>query len=210
MRRLVSTFALLFIVSGIGRAQLTIKPERLPDAAVDSNYYLELQPTGGTAPYRWNLRGSLPDGVAFDAPTGTLTGIPTRAGTYRFTVSLSDAAHAVAREYVLRVGAGQAIAIVWTRAPAVENGAITGEVELSNTGREAFDLTFIAVAVNEIGRATALGYQHFSLSPGKQRIPFAANLPRGTYVVHADAIGEIARTGTIRRARLQVQPLVIP
>lgn len=197
--------------SAFAYAQLSIAPASLPEATLGTNYYQELQATGGTGPYHWSIRGDLPPGISFDAPTGTLTGIADTPGNFRFTVVLTDSArHAASRTYHFRVGAGTTITIAWTSAPIVTGGGIAGEVEISNPGREVFDLTFIAVAVNEIGRATALGYQHFPLSPGKQKIAFSGNLPRGTYVVHADAIGEIARTGVIRRARLQVQPLVIP
>ncbi len=201
----------LFFFSALAYAQLSITPASLPEATVGANYYQELQAGGGTSPYHWSGFGDLPPGISFDAATGTLAGIADTPGNFRFTVVLTDSArHSVTRTYHFRVGAGTTISIAWTRAPVVANGGIAGEVEISNPGREAFDLTFIAVAVNEIGRATALGYQHFALSPGKQKIAFSGNLPRGTYVVHADAIGEIARTGIIRRARLQVQPLVIP
>ena len=201
----------LFFFSAVACAQLSIAPASLPDATLGANYYQELQSGGGTGPYHWSIRGDLPAGISFDAATGTLTGIADIPGNFRFTVVLTDSArHSATRTYQLRVGAGTTITIAWTRAPVVADGGIAGEVEIANPGREAFDLTFIAVAVNEIGRATALGYQHFSLSPGKQKIAFSGNLPRGTYVVHADAVGEIARSGIIRRARLQVQPLVIP
>lgn len=191
--------------------QLSVSPAALPEAYASENYYQEVQASGGTAPYSWTVRGKLPPGIIFDSPSGTLTGIPTEAGEYRFNIVVTDnERRTFDRTYVLRVSAGNSITIAWTRAPAVANNGIGGEVEITNPGRETYDLTFITVAVNEIGRATALGYQHFSLSPGKQRIPFSGNLPRGTYVVHADAVGEIARTRTIRRARLQTQPLVVP
>lgn len=201
---------LIALASSLASAQVTIAPERLPDAAVGANYYIELQASGGTAPYRWSMRGQLPAGVTLDTPSSTLTGIPEKAGSYRFTVFVRDAAgHEAERRYVLRVTSG-GLEIVWTKAPAVANGAISGEVEITNSGREAFDLTFVCVAVNEIGRATALGYQHFSIAHGKQKIPFGSTLPRGSYVVHADAVAEYTRTGAIQRARLQSGALAVP
>lgn len=211
MPRLKSALGLILFCSTLASAQFSFTPARLPDASAGTRYYQEFHATGGTAPYTWSVRGSLPPGITFDTPSATLTGVPTTPGNYRFIVLLTDSSHrVVSRQYAFRVGEGTTIAIIWTRTPAVAGGNISGEVEVSNPSGETFDLTFIAVAVNEIGRATALGYQHFPLGPGKQRIPFAAALPRGTYVVHADAIGEIARTRNIRRARLQSQPLVIP
>jgi hypothetical protein len=208
-----SSFLVLFflVAATFAPAQLSISPARLPDAGVGINYYQELHSEGGSTPFTWTIRGQLPPGITFDAPTSTLAGIPTDAGDYRFVILLTDSSrHRVSRSYLLRVTAGNTITLVWTRLPQVLNGAISAEVEVSNPGREVFDVTFIAVAVNEIGRATALGYQRFPLSPGKQRIPFATTLPRGAYVVHADAVGEIARSGTIRRARLQTHALTVP
>jgi len=201
----------LLLLAALASAQVSITPASLPEAAPGQNYYQELHAAGGAAPYRWSARGRLPPGITFDAPSATLTGIPATPGEYRFTIEVTDSdRHSSSRAYDLRVIEGEALKIRWVKTPAVENGAIAGEVEIENSGAESYDLTFIAVAVNEIGRATALGYQRFNLGPGKQRIPFGVTLPRGTYAVHADAIGEIARSRTIRRARLQMQPLVVP
>ena len=125
--------------------------------------------------------------------------------------AVTDSARRTARhDYVVRVSAGNTISITWTKLPQVTGGGIFGEVEITNPGNEEFDVTFIVVAVNGIGRATALGYQHFSLPRGKQTVPFGNTLPTGTYVVHVDAIGENARSGSIRRARLQTRPLLVP
>ena len=201
----------LLLWAALASAQISLTPTSLPDAAPGQNYYQELHATGGSAPYRWSARGRLPPGITFDTPSATLTGIPTTPGEYRFAIAVSDSrAHSATRNYVLRVPEGETLKVSWVKVPAVANGAIAGEVEIENPGAESYDLTFIAVAVNEIGRATALGYQHFTLAPGKQRVPFSATLPRGTYVVHADAVGEVARLRTIRRARLQTSPLAVP
>lgn len=211
MRSHLLPLAILLFLSALASAQISIAPSELPEAAPGQLYYQELQASGGTAPYRWGFRGNLPSGLSFDAPSATLTGPPATSGTYTFTITAIDASgRSGSRRYTLRVVEGTTITIAWTRLPAVSDGGISGEIEVTNPGPQAFDLTFIAVAVNEIGRATALGYQRFTFAPGKQKIPFGTTLPRGTYIVHADAVGEIARSRTIRRARLQSRPLVLP
>ena len=43
---------------------------------------------GGKPPYSWQLIGSLPDGITFDS--GTLSGIPTSAGFFQFSVTVTD------------------------------------------------------------------------------------------------------------------------
>jgi uncharacterized protein YhjY with autotransporter beta-barrel domain len=49
------------------------------------------QATGGIAPYTYTLSaGALPAGVTVNSATGTLSGTPTVAGTYAFTLSATD------------------------------------------------------------------------------------------------------------------------
>ena len=71
--------------------------------------------------------------------------------------------------------------------------------------------TVIVMAVNQIGRATALGYQEFTLrSGGEQVIPFGSSPGPESYIVHADAVAEVPSTNSIYRARKQTtDPLVI-
>jgi hypothetical protein len=60
------------------------------------------------------------------------------------------------------------------------------------------------VGINEIGRATALGYQRFALkakSVGPD-IPFGTTLPDGSYMVHADAVAEVADKKLIMKQML--------
>ena len=82
---------------------------------------------------------------------------------------------------------------------------IEGSVEVSNTTPDDMDLTFIVLAVPANGRAVAIGYQHFLLRRGtvNMDLPFGETLPRGGYVVHVDAIGEVSSRKVIHRERLQ-------
>jgi hypothetical protein len=64
----------------------------LPGGVAGSAYRQSLSATGGTPPYAYLLSGgSLPPGVVLTA-AGVLSGTPTAAGTYRFTVQVTDAA----------------------------------------------------------------------------------------------------------------------
>jgi len=92
----------------------------------------------------------------------------------------------------------------WDHKTRVNGQRIDGSVNVSNrTGRD-FDLTFVVLAVNEIGRATAIGYQHFPLKKDSRdfNIPFGDSVSRGMYSVNVDLVAEEPVSGRIFRARL--------
>ena len=157
-------------------------------------------------PYHWRVeKGDLPPGLKLE-DDGTLQGSPERLGEYRFTISVTDnsrPALAVQREYTLNVAA--AMLMQWKKPAHVTGNRIEGSVEVSNTTQDDFDFTFIVLAVNENGRATAIGYQRFPLKQGTTdfEIPFGETVARGSYVVHVDGVGEVAEKNQIHRARLQ-------
>ena len=53
---------------------------------------LPVQATGGTPPYTWSLTGNPVPGLTFDPATLLLSGTPTTAGTFTFTLQVSDSA----------------------------------------------------------------------------------------------------------------------
>jgi large repetitive protein len=68
---------------------ITITTDRLPNGAIGTAYSASLSATGGVAPYRWSATGSLPPGLTVDE-TGGISGRPTAAGSYGFTVQVRD------------------------------------------------------------------------------------------------------------------------
>ncbi len=69
----------------------------LPAAAVGTAYSTTLVAGGGAPPYRWSLSaGSLPSGLSLASTTGVLSGTPTAAGTFNFTVRVTDSAQPAA------------------------------------------------------------------------------------------------------------------
>ena len=69
---------------------ITIAPASLPPGTVGALYSQTVTATGGTPPYTFGIgSGSLPGGIALSS-TGTLSGTPTGAGTFAFTVSVTD------------------------------------------------------------------------------------------------------------------------
>ncbi len=69
---------------------LTVGPASLPAGVVGRSYSSAVTATGGTARYTFtNSTGSLPGGLTLSG-AGTLSGIPTAAGTFSFTVTATD------------------------------------------------------------------------------------------------------------------------
>jgi hypothetical protein len=137
---------------------------------------------------------------------GLLNGAAERVGEFQFVVSVRDGSQpsqAVQKAFVLRVKS--ALTLKWKTPAHVNGNRIEGSVEVSNTTPDDIDLTFIVMAVPANGRATAIGYQHFILQRRtvEKELPFGETLPHGDYVVHVDAVGEVAVKNLIYRDRMQ-------
>ena len=71
--------------------QLTLSATSPANPTLGLVYSAQFSASGGVAPYSFSLsQGSLPPGLSIDPATGTVSGIPTGVGTYRFTVTLTD------------------------------------------------------------------------------------------------------------------------
>ena len=71
--------------------KLAIHPNSLPNGKVGKAYHATITATGGQYPiYTFAfVSGTLPDGLALNSH-GKITGTPTKAGTFHFTVSVND------------------------------------------------------------------------------------------------------------------------
>ena len=65
-------------------------PPNLSPGNVGSTYSVQLTATGGTPPYTWSISGNLPPGLVLDATHGVISGTPSTAGTYPFTLTVTD------------------------------------------------------------------------------------------------------------------------
>ena len=154
---------------------------------------------------RWEVtEGALPAGIVLGRD-GILSGIPTETGEFKFTVTVTDGGRpAVQRNQQLVLTVVAPLMAQWGRYPKVTGQRLEGSIIVSNQTEQDFDLTVIMMAVNETGRATAIGYQRFPLkkSDTGTEIPFGENLPRGSYELNVDAVAEVAATNSIYRTRL--------
>lgn len=82
-----ATITLTLVVS----PQLQIITGSLPPATVGTAYSVQLNATGGQAPYNWSATG-LPPGLTC-SPTGLISGTPTGSGgTFSPTITVTDSA----------------------------------------------------------------------------------------------------------------------
>jgi len=186
-------------------APLVIETPNLPKAFVRQPYEARLQTSGGLAPMKWEVtEGNLPPGVVLQTD-GDLKGTPEQTGEFRFTATVNDSSrpeNQILKHFVLLVVSP--LMAQWGRYPKVNGQRLEGSILVSNETDHDFDLTVIVLAVNEIGRATAIGYQHFPLKKNtdEMEIPFGDNLASGSYQLNVDAVGEVAATNSIFRTRL--------
>ncbi|MGA9472763.1 MAG: putative Ig domain-containing protein [Terriglobales bacterium] len=207
--RLVGLTAALTVCFGVGVAvaetPLTIVDDSLPSMSAGEQFNFTFHAAGGAPPYLWSVDGKLPDGLSL-SHDGVLSGRPAKSGPVTVIVILADSSHPshpVTKTFQTAIVGS--LQFEWLDPPKVNDNRIDGSVQVSNGSKDEFDLTVVIVAVAENGRATAIGYEHFSLKPGTTNFPitFGNTLAHGAYVIHADAIAEIPARNNILRQRLQ-------
>jgi hypothetical protein len=82
-----------------GAGALQVVTQSLPAATELQPWSAALQATGGTSPYQWSvISGSLPSGISLNGLTGMLSGTAATAGTFVFTVRVTDSVGATAAQ----------------------------------------------------------------------------------------------------------------
>ena len=76
----------------VANGQLTISPQTLPSATLNTFYSQTITASGGVTPYTYAVTsGSLPTGLSLNNSTGVISGTPTTDSTYNFTITATDA-----------------------------------------------------------------------------------------------------------------------
>ena len=75
----------------IGSNSLTVNPGALPGGTQGVNYSQTVSASGGTAPYSFAVSsGALPNGLSLNAGSGVISGTPSAAGAFNFTIRATD------------------------------------------------------------------------------------------------------------------------
>ncbi|MBQ7593782.1 MAG: putative Ig domain-containing protein, partial [Synergistaceae bacterium] len=98
----------------------TVSP--LPDGMVSEDYTYTLTTTDPTQTVTWELVSSLPSGLALSG--ATITGTPEIAGTYSFTVKLSNASGTIldVKDFTITIAANSSFQIATNTLPSGKTG----------------------------------------------------------------------------------------
>ena len=191
----------------------TITTTDLPNGTVDTAYSQTLI-ADGTAPITWRITdGSLPDGLSL-SEDGVLSGTPTTADTYNFTVTATNNAGSDNQKFTLTIGVAPVYSI--TAEPLkLDFGTLTEGytpasqmVTITNNGNQPLTLNQPASTGHfEVGNLSTLtlpanGTATFTVQP-------KAGLAAGTYSENIDVTASNNVTLSIP-ASLTVQKASVP
>ena len=148
----------------------------LPEATVGASYNFALDLVGGRAPFVWSIAsGALPAGVSLNTSTGSLSGTPSAAGSFAFTVAVAAGGQNATKAFTLTVGVplsittptplpGGVAGVPYTQAFAATGGTSPYGWSVS-TGALPTGLT-LSGAGSLTGTPTAAGTFNFTIQLG--------------------------------------------
>ena len=164
--------------SGTGGA-LQISTAQLPGGAVSGTYSATLSATGGSTPYTWSLlSGTLPNGLTLNA-SGSLSGTPSLAGSFPFTVQVKDAA-GLSASANFSINVASPVPTIAITAPA-SGATVSGTISVSGTASDSVSISSVQVAVDGGSFSSASGTNNWTFSLN------TASLSNGAHSLSAKA-----------------------
>ncbi|MBQ7576870.1 MAG: putative Ig domain-containing protein [Synergistaceae bacterium] len=75
-----------------------------PDGTLNVYYSSTITASGGSI--TWSMSGNVPPGLSIDSSTGTISGTPTTAGSYTFTVTATNSAGSDSKNFTMNIREG--------------------------------------------------------------------------------------------------------
>jgi len=123
----------------------------LPNGTAGTAYSQTLAATGGAPPYTWSvISGALPSGISLNVSSGSLTGTPASAGTFTFTVQVSDKNSLKASKSFAVTVAGPTGSLTITTASVLPNGSAGtaySQTLIATGGRQPYTWSITAGAL---------------------------------------------------------------
>ena len=123
--------AVVFCAAGVLRAAINITPAALPNWTTHAAYSQTLQASGCIIACVWSSSGRLPTGLALSPYSGTISGLPTSAGSFTFTVKATDAIDSGSRQYTIIINPPPTITTAGIAGGQV-NSAYSQTISVSN------------------------------------------------------------------------------
>ena len=154
-------------ITGTVKYAPTITTESLPNGTVNEEYSQTLAATGSDT-ITWSIEsgGTLPTGLSLNGSTGAITGTPTAAGTYNFTVKAESSYGSDSKELSITISVATSVSVTGvtlnktsTELTVGQSETLTAAVEPSNATNKnvTWSSSAESVATVEDGKVTAVG-----------------------------------------------------